>query len=34
MSVFDFEVLTTSGDTQSLQAYAGQVLLIVNTASK
>lgn len=34
MSVYDFDVETPGGQTVSLQTYAGQVLLIVNTASK
>lgn len=34
MNVFDFTVLTAGGTTESLQNYKGQVLLIVNTASK
>lgn len=34
MTVFDFDAVTAAGETQSLRAYAGQVLLIVNTASK
>jgi glutathione peroxidase len=34
MSVYDFIVKTASGEEKSLQDYEGQVLLIVNTASK
>ena len=34
MSVFDFEALTLEGANQSLSAYRGQVLLIVNVASE
>ncbi|WP_067625582.1 glutathione peroxidase [Alicyclobacillus acidiphilus] len=34
MSVYDFTVTTASGEEQSLRSYEGQVLLIVNTASK
>lgn len=33
-TVYDYTVRTTSGQLQSLQDYAGKVLLIVNTASK
>ncbi|WP_195574224.1 glutathione peroxidase [Paenibacillus sp. 1001270B_150601_E10] len=32
--LYDIEVKTSRGDLQSLQAYKGQVLLVVNTASK
>ncbi|MFC7678729.1 glutathione peroxidase [Paenibacillus sp. GCM10028914] len=34
MSIYDFEVATISGDRQTLENYKGQVLLIVNTATK
>jgi len=34
MTVYDFEVKTIRGETQSLREYAGNVLLIVNTATK
>lgn len=34
MNVYDFTVQTATGEEQSLEAYRGQVLLIVNTASK
>ena len=34
MSVHDFSVRTSDGGTQNLRDYAGQVLLIVNVASK
>lgn len=34
MKVTDFEVKRPDGDEQDLSAYAGKVLLIVNTASK
>jgi len=34
MTVYDFNVDTSEGDTRSLKDYAGQVLLIVNVASK
>jgi glutathione peroxidase len=34
MSTHDFEVATPDGSTKSLSDYAGQVLLIVNVASK
>lgn len=34
MRVYEFNVPTASGEEQSLEAYRGQVLLIVNTASK
>ncbi|MGG1517339.1 glutathione peroxidase [Paenibacillus oryzisoli] len=33
MSIYDIEVQTITGETKSLSAYRGQVLLIVNTAS-
>jgi glutathione peroxidase len=33
-TVYDFKCATASGQEQSLDAYRGQVLLIVNTASK
>ena len=33
-SIYDFFVQTTSGETKSLAEYRGQVILIVNTASK
>jgi glutathione peroxidase len=34
MNVYDFSVSTASGDEQALRKFKGQVLLIVNTASK
>lgn len=34
MVIYDFTVQTSSGTAQSLRDYEGQVLLIVNTASK
>lgn len=34
MSIYDFSVKTITGETQSLAAYQGKVLLIVNVASK
>jgi len=34
MSVYDFEVRAIDGTAQKLAAYAGQVLLIVNVASR
>jgi glutathione peroxidase len=34
MSVYDFDVATTDGDTKSLKDYAGKVVLVVNVASK
>lgn len=33
MSIYDIEVQTITGETKSLSAYKGKVLLIVNTAS-
>ena len=33
-SLFDFEADTLTGGTQELREYAGQVVLVVNTASK
>lgn len=33
MSIYDFEVKTITGETQTLSAYKGKALLIVNTAS-
>lgn len=33
-TVYDFEVETLDGQTQSLREYEGKVLLVVNTASK
>ena len=33
-TVYDFEATTIRGETISLNEYAGQVLLVVNTASK
>lgn len=33
-SIYDFEVETITGERTSMDAYRGQVLLIVNTASK
>jgi glutathione peroxidase len=34
MTVYDFDVTTIDGEPQSLAAYRGQLLLIVNVASK
>lgn len=34
MSIYDFEVTTISGKQQTLEPYKGQVMLIVNTATK
>jgi glutathione peroxidase len=34
MSVYDYKVKTIKGEEQSLDAYRGKTLLIVNTASK
>ncbi|NGQ96156.1 glutathione peroxidase [Brevibacillus sp. SYP-B805] len=34
MSIYDFSVRTIRGEEQSMAAYKGKVLLIVNTASK
>ncbi|MFC5451767.1 glutathione peroxidase [Paenibacillus aestuarii] len=34
MNVFDFQALTIRGEDQALSEYRGQVLLIVNTATK
>ena len=34
MSIYDFEVTTIDGQSQKLDAYRGQVLLIVNVASQ
>ena len=34
MTVYDFHVPDSAGEQQSLEAYRGKVLLIVNTASK
>ncbi|GMA60939.1 glutathione peroxidase [Alicyclobacillus fastidiosus] len=34
MSVYDFTVATADGNETALRAYQGQVILIVNTASK
>jgi glutathione peroxidase len=34
MSIYDFNVITIDGARQTLDAYRGQVLLIVNVASK
>ncbi|WP_054956847.1 glutathione peroxidase [Paenibacillus dakarensis] len=34
MSIYDFEVTTINGQHQTLESYKGQVLLIVNTATK
>lgn len=33
-TVYDFDVTTAQGESQSMQQYQGRVLLIVNTASK
>lgn len=34
MSIYDIEVKTIKGEVQTLEPYRGQVLLIVNTATK
>ena len=34
MTIYDFEVRTIDGQTQKLDAYKGQLMLIVNVASK
>jgi glutathione peroxidase len=34
MSIYDFDVTTTDGSTQSLKEYAGRTVLVVNVASK
>lgn len=34
MSIYNYSVLTKSGEEKSLQDFAGKVLVIVNTASK
>lgn len=34
MSLYDMEVKTIQGEVQTLESYRGQVLLIVNTATK
>jgi glutathione peroxidase len=34
MTIYDFDCDTIAGEKTSLEAYSGQVLLIVNTASK
>ena len=34
MGIYDFTVTTATGDLQPLESYRGEVLLIVNTASK
>ncbi|MCL6442490.1 MAG: glutathione peroxidase [Alicyclobacillus sp.] len=34
MSIYDFTVTTASGEERTLRDYEGQVLLVVNTASK
>jgi glutathione peroxidase len=34
MSIYDFEIRTIDGLTQKLEAYKGQVLLVVNVASQ
>jgi len=34
MSIYDYKVETASGESVSLEKYKGQVILIVNTASK
>lgn len=34
MSIYDFEVTTINGKQQTLEPYKGQVMLIVNTATK
>ncbi|WP_375178613.1 glutathione peroxidase [Enterococcus rotai] len=33
MSIYDYQVKTTNGETTSLEQYRGKVLLIVNTAT-
>ncbi|PRP93701.1 hypothetical protein ENSA7_81290 [Enhygromyxa salina] len=33
-NIYDFEVETITGERVSMDTYRGQVLLIVNTASK
>jgi hypothetical protein len=33
-SIFDFEVVTITGETRKLSDYQGKVCLIVNVASK
>lgn len=33
-SIYEFSVPTSTGDEQSLKAYEGKVMLVVNTASK
>ena len=34
MTIYDFDVTTIDGELQSLDAYRGQILLIVNVASR
>jgi len=34
MSIYDFSVIRNNGDEESLEQYRGQVVLVVNTASK
>jgi glutathione peroxidase len=34
MTIYDFDVTTIDGELQSLEAYRGQILLIVNVASR
>lgn len=34
MSIYDIEVTTIRGEQQTLAPYKGQVMLIVNTATK
>ena len=34
MTIYEFDVTTIDGDLQSLDAYRGQILLIVNVASR
>lgn len=34
LNIYDFPVMTASGETKTLSEYRGQVMLIVNTASK
>ena len=34
MSIYDFELETIKGEQTSMEAYKGEVLLVVNTASK
>ena len=34
MTIYDFEVTTADGNTYSLEKYRGNILIIVNTATK